>query len=107
MPATTSAPVSSITEIARLDGVPPNMSVSTTTPLSPLTRGHGRDQFDAPLVHVVVGADGDGLHVFLTADHVLQRRPEFLGEAAMSDNDEADHAFCVVKSGRAGRGGSY
>src|SRR5262249_41525265 len=38
MPASTSAPVSAITEIARLDGVPPNMSVSTMTPRPLSTR---------------------------------------------------------------------
>src|SRR5581483_8834773 len=38
MPASTSAPVSDITEIARLEGVPPNMSVSTMTPLPVSTR---------------------------------------------------------------------
>ena len=32
-PAITSTPGLSISEIARLDGVPPNMSVSSTTPV--------------------------------------------------------------------------
>jgi ABC-type glutathione transport system ATPase component len=38
MPARTSAPVSAITEMARFDGVPPNMSVRTMTPPPASTR---------------------------------------------------------------------
>lgn len=48
----------------------------------------------APLFHIVVGADGNGFQLFLPSDDVLERCAEFLGQSAMGDNHETDHA-CI------------
>ncbi len=88
----TSALVCSITEMARLDGVPPNMSVSRMTPGSGLHAAAGGQDVLAPPLHVVLRADADGLHGGLRADHVFHGVHKLLREAAMRDDHEADHA---------------
>ena len=74
-----------IIEIARLLGVPPNMSVSSTTP-SPVSTSAMRLSIScAAALHVVVGADADGGDVALRADHMLHGRAQFVGEPAVGD----------------------
>ena len=66
-PAITSTLARSSTEMARLDGVPPNMSVSSTTPSPLVDLGHGVEDLLAALLHVVLGADADGRDALLRA----------------------------------------
>ena len=81
-----------MTEIARFDGVPPNMSVSSTTPSPSSTSRDRVEDVLAALLHVVLGADADGGDVALRADDMLERGDEFRGEPAVGDEDHADHA---------------
>jgi hypothetical protein len=65
MPASTSTLGRPITEIARLEGVPPNISVRIATPFAAV---HALDRLDdvlAALLHVVVGADRHRLDLLL------------------------------------------
>ena len=71
MPAMTSTRPDSITEMARLDGVPPNMSVRTMTPEPVSARATASTISLAALLHVVVGADRHGFEVFLRPDDML------------------------------------
>ena len=73
MPQITSMRPPSIAEIARFDGVPPNMSVSSTTPLPSWTRATALENVGAALLHVVFGADRDRLELRLRSDDMLQR----------------------------------
>ncbi len=92
MPAITSMCPASITEMARLEGVPPNMSVSTTTP-EPVVDPRDRvDDVAAPLLHIVVGADRDGFEILLRADDVFDGAAEFFGQPAVRYEHQADHA---------------
>ncbi len=60
-PAITSALVCSITEMARLEGVPPNMSVSRITPPpSGRRRSRAGEDVRRGAFHVVLRADADG-----------------------------------------------
>ena len=55
----------------------------------------GRRRIDdvAPAaLHVVVRPDADGRHAALGADHMLHGRKELGGQAAVSDDDQADHS---------------
>ena len=72
-PAITSMSRSCITEMARLDGVPPNMSVRITTPLPVIDRLDGRDDVVAPPLHVVIRPDTDGGDALLRANDVFKR----------------------------------
>ena len=91
MPASTSTLGRLITEIARLDGVPPNMSVRMATPSPLSTRLTASMMSLAALLDVVVGPDRDGLDLPLGTDHVLQRRAELDGEAPVGHKNETDH----------------
>ncbi len=84
-------------EMARLDGVPPNMSVSSTTP-SPASTSLDRAQDVLPaLFHVVVGADADGGDVALRPDDMLERGDELRGEPAVGDENHANHAMSFTE----------
>ena len=97
MPAMTSTLPVSITEMARFDGVPPNMSVSRMTPSPPSTARDRVQDVLAALLHVVVGADAHGAHGLLLADHVLGRRDELLGQPTVGDQYQSDHGpMCAV-----------
>ena len=41
--------------------------------------------------HVVVRFDADGAHLLLATDHMLGRRNELLGQAAMGDEHDPNH----------------
>ena len=73
MPASTSTLGWLITEIARFEGVPPNMSVRMATPFAAVDPLDRIEDVLAALLDVVVGADGDRLDLALGADHMLQR----------------------------------
>jgi len=95
-PASTSMRACSMIEIARLDGVPPNMSVSTITP-SPVSHARALLQyFGAPLFHVVVGADTDRRYVLLRTYDVFQRSQEFARQIAVSHQYYANQAFALT-----------
>ena len=90
-PEITSTPSRLIIEIARLLGVPPNMSVSSTTPSPVSTWRDARLDLGAPPLHVVVRTDADGGDVPLRADDVLHRGAKLFGQTAMGHQHEADH----------------
>ena len=77
--------------MARFDGVPPNMSVSTTTPSPVLTRFTAATMSLRRRLHVVLGADGDGLDLRLRTDHMLERGPELRRELPVRDEHHSDH----------------
>ena len=89
----TSAPVASMTEIAMFDGVPPNMSVSTTTPAPLSARADRLDQLLAALLDIVVRADRQGFELLLWSDDVLERRFELSRQPRVRDDDQTDHRF--------------
>ena len=91
MPASTSTLGRPITEIARFDGVPPNMSVRMATPSPVSTRFDRLDDVLAALLDVVVGADGDGLDLALRPDDMLQRGAKLDGEPPVGDKNKTDH----------------
>ena len=80
-------------EMARLDGVPPNMSVSSTTPVAVVDLADAAQDVLAALLHVVVGADADGGDVALRPHDMLERGDELRGEPAVRDENHADHAM--------------
>ena len=87
-PAITSTPGRFINEMARLLGVPPNMSVSSTTP-SPVSTSVILAWISARRDSMfVIRADTDGRQVALRADHMLERETQLFGKAAMGDEDE-------------------
>ena len=53
-----------------------------------------RDFALAPL-DIVFWADADGAQMGLRADHMLHRRDELLGEAAMRDKNQTDHECSI------------
>ena len=80
------------------------------TPLAQIHRlGGGRDLALAAF-DVVFGPDADGAQMGLRPDHMLHRGNEFLGQAAMGDQNNADHdgfleaARTVAKAPRPGKG---
>ena len=89
-PASTSMRACSMIEMARLDGVPPNMSVNTITP-SPVSQAGARQDLGAPLLHVVVGADTDRQDALLRTDDMFQRGEEFARQVAVRHQYESDH----------------
>ena len=97
MPQITSIRPPSITEIARLEGVPPNMSVRITTPAAVLHARGSAEDVGAPLLHVVFGADRDGLELRLRTHDMLQRRPESRRELAVGHEDHSDHQISISR----------
>ena len=93
MPAITSVRPDSITDMARLDGVPPNMSVRMMTPVPVSARCDRLDDVLAPLLHVVVGADRHGLELVLGSDDMLDGMPELFGQLTVRDKHESDHSM--------------
>ena len=93
MPAMTSTRPGSMTEMARLDGVPPNMSVSTTTPVPLSARSTASTMSLAALLHVVVGPDRHGLEIFLRPHHMLHGVAEFFGQLTVRHKHESDHSM--------------
>ena len=90
-PASTSTRALPMMEMARFDGVPPNMSVRTMTPL-PVSQEQTSSRISCPsLFHVVVGADAYGRHGFLWADDMLQRCQERSRQSVVADYDETYH----------------
>ena len=61
--------------------------------------GGGRDFALAPL-DVVFGSDADRAQMRLRADHVLHRGDEFLRQAAMGDENNADHVMPQMRRER-------
>ena len=59
----------------------------------------GRSDLALAALDVVLGADADGAQMRLRSDHVLHRRDEFLREAAMGDENDADHVGCAAECG--------
>ncbi len=78
-------------EMARLDGVPPNMSVNSTTPLPSSALATLSRIWRPPLLHVVVRPDADGRDVDLRADDVLQSGDQLLAKTTVGDDDKSDH----------------
>ena len=70
-PAITSAWVSSITEMARLEGGAAEHVGEQHHAAAVVHGARGGDDVGAAAAHVVVGADGDGAHRGLRPDHVL------------------------------------
>ena len=90
-PAMTSISRFCITEMARLDGVPPNMSVRMTTPSPVSARPTAADDVVAALFHVVVRTDGDGFALLLRTDDMFERGAKFFRQPAMCHKHHADH----------------
>ena len=63
-----------MTEMARFEGVPPNMSGKKNHPFAGVHPATAFRNVAAPLLHVVVGTDADGHHPGLGSDHVLHGR---------------------------------
>ena len=77
-------------------GVPPNMSVSSSTPL---LASHALDRLRdvlARAVHVVVPADRHGGELRQVADDHLRRVQQLVRELPVRDDDDADHAVYVT-----------
>src|SRR5262249_6666620 len=91
MPARTSTFGRPMTEMARLEGVPPNMSVRMATPSPVIQALDRRDDVLAALFDVIVRADGHCFDLLLRADHMLEGRAELGGKAPVRDEYEADH----------------
>ena len=87
---TSTLPVS-ITEMARFEGVPPNMSVRMITPAPSSTSADRLEDVVAAPLDVVVGADRDGLDLGLRADDMLERGAELHGKPAVGHEDKSDH----------------
>ena len=100
MPASTSILPRSSRVSARLQGVPPNMSVAITTPLPMSTDLRGRRDFPLAALDIVFRPDADGAQMGLRTNHMLHRRDELLGEAAMRDEDQTDHVCSVRRRGK-------
>ena len=63
-----------------------------TTPLADIHRlGRRGDLALAPL-DIVLGPDADGAQIGLRSDHMLHRGDEFLGEAAVGNENKSEHA---------------
>ena len=83
IPASTSTFGRLMQEIARLEGVPPNMSVRMATP-SP--RVDAVDRFDdvaSAQIGIVFGSDRDRFDLLLWTHDVFERRLELVGKAPM------------------------
>ena len=90
-PAITSTPCRCIMEIARLDGVPPNMSVSSTTP-SPVSHRPIQASISARRLSMSSSGPMQTVSTFrCEPDHVLHGGSQFLGQAAVGHQDHADH----------------
>ncbi len=72
MPATTSTEPPFIHDRARFDGVPPNMSVRTTTPSPVFTGTHRGHDVPTAQFHIVFRTDRDGFDLILWANHVFE-----------------------------------
>ena len=66
--------------------------------------GHGFQDLLAALLHIVVGADADGGDAGLGPHHMLERRDEFLRQAAVGDEYHSDHTERFLFSFRRGVG---
>ena len=75
----------------RFDGVPPNMSVSSSTPPSPRTRSIACAMSSRASFDVVVPADGDGGELRQIADDHLRGVHQLGGELPVRHDDDADH----------------
>ena len=82
----------------RFDGVPPNMSVRSSTPASPRTRSIACAMSSLASIDIVVPANGDGGEVRQIADDHLRRVDQFGGELSMSDDHDADHGSILPVS---------
>ena len=87
MPAITSTLASSMTEMARFDGVPPNMSVRTMTPSPRVGAADGVQDLGAAHVGVVLRTDGDGFELGLRPNDVLEGEPELDRQTPVRDDD--------------------
>ena len=81
--------------------MPPNMSVSRTTPLPSWTRATALENVGAALLHVVLGADRNRLELRLRPDDVLERGPKTSGELAVGHQDHSDHQQPIVSGAAA------
>ena len=91
IPATTSTWRPVMQDKARFDGVPPNMSVKTTTPDPVSTRRHGVENIRPADLHVVLGADRDRLDLLLRAHDMLERGAKFRRQSPMCDEHHSNH----------------
>ena len=83
MPASTSTFGRLMQEMARLDGVPPNMSVRMATPSPEFDAVDRFDDVAATEIGIIFGADRNCFDLFLRTHHMLKRRLELVGEAPM------------------------
>ena len=90
-PAITSTLPVPIAEMARFDGVPPNMSVEQDHAVADIDRLDGVEDVFAPHFHIVLRPDADGAEQRLRTDDMLGRRLEFVGKAAMGNENDANH----------------
>ena len=80
-----------MTEIARFEGVPPNMSVSRTAPSPVSTSAIWRRMSWRRCFHVVVGTDAHRGDLGLRADDVLERGDKLRCEPPMGHQNHSDH----------------
>ena len=90
-PVMTSSRSVSRNVMPRFDGVPPNMSVSSSTPASPLHPLDGLRDVLARVVHVVVPADRHGRELRQVADDHLRGVHQLGRQLPVRDDDDADH----------------
>ena len=60
-----------------------------------------RDRFEnvlAALIHVIFGADGNGLDEFLRAYDVFHRVMKLFSQLAMSDKHKSDHSLLPLSA---------
>ena len=91
MPATTSTFGRFMQEIDRLDGVPPNMSVSTATPSPVSTRLIASMMSLRRCSTSSSGPMVTDFDLLLGADDVFERGTELNGEPTVGNEDETDH----------------
>ena len=74
-----------------------------TTPCASIHRLGRRGDLALAALDIVFRPDADGAQMGLRAHHMLHRRDEFLGEAAMGNKNNSDHEDRPLKAGKIGR----
>ena len=70
------------------------------TPGAGVDARDGVDDVAAALLHVVVGADRDGLEILLRPDDMLHGVAEFFGQLTVRHKHESDHSVVAPVIGR-------
>ncbi len=79
--------------MARLEGVPPNISVSSTTPSPVSQREIASLDVSAAAFDIILGSDTDRIDVPLRPYHMFHGGSQFLGQPAVGHQNHADHLW--------------